>query len=181
VTVPSAPPYVQRFSSLSELVSYDAETRFECTTESVVVLRVQLAQQLGVLPGSSWLYFGGPRYRHGDADPLCWQDTYLAEPLIKDRDAIRTAEGPFFERIRRLRGITAERVEQQIMAIGLSKDHAALLNESEGVPALLVRRRYFAEADTPFQITLSVHPGDRYVSSTNLTRQGQEQNKRGRK
>jgi GntR family transcriptional regulator len=39
-------------------------------------------------------------------------------------------------------------------------------------PALMTRRRYFAGGDAPFEITLSIHPGDRYAYTQRLHREG---------
>jgi GntR family transcriptional regulator len=170
VSAPSPPPYVQAVESLAELDNYAAETRFECMVESTVVARQRLARQLECSLGSRWLRFAGLRYRKEDRNPLCWTEVYLAEELIGDQDAIRRTTGPFFDRIRRIRGITANVVEQQVRAVAITKKHAGMLNYPEGAPALLVRRRYVSEDGAPFEITLSIHPADRYVSSTRLTR-----------
>jgi DNA-binding GntR family transcriptional regulator len=163
-------PYVQAVASLAELDNYAVETRFDCMVEGVVTVRDAMAEQLGCSRGSRWLRFAGLRYRKDDSDPLCWTEVYLAGDLISDRNAIREASGPFYDRVRRIRGITADVVEQHVSAIAITGEHAGLLNYPEGAPALLVRRRYMSEGSEPFEISLNVHPGDRYVSSTRLTR-----------
>lgn len=172
VTAPSPPPYVQAVESLAELDSYAAETRFECMMEGVVAVREELAERLGCKPSSNWLRFAGLRYRKGDSNPLCWTEVFLAEEFIRDRKALSEASGPFYDRIRRIRGLTADVVEQNVSAVAITRGHADLLNYPSGAPALLVRRRYMNKGDNTFEISLSVHPGDRYVSSTRLTRQG---------
>ena len=40
------------------------------------------------------------------------------------------------------------------------------------LPALMTRRRYYAEGDAPFEISLSIHPGDRYAYTQRLLREG---------
>jgi DNA-binding GntR family transcriptional regulator len=170
VAAPTAPPYVQAVASLAELDSYAAETVFEQLAEGVVTPREQLAAELGCEPGSRWLRFAGLRYRRGDDKPLCWTEVLLAEPLIADREAIRADTGPFFERVRRIRGLTAEVVEQQVGAVATAKELAGVLDYPQGAPALLVRRRYLDAAGQPFEISMSIHPGDRYVASTRVTR-----------
>ncbi len=164
------PPYVQAVASLDELDSYAAETRFECVSESVIVAREQMARDLDCPARSRWLRFAGFRYRLGDGDPLCWTEVLLAEALIPHRGGLRQGTGPFYERVRRIAGLSAEVVEQRISAIAIGKDQAELLNADQGGPALLVRRRYLTPDQTPFEISLSIHPGDRYVSSTRLTK-----------
>lgn len=171
VTAPSPPPYVQALESLTELDSYAAETRFECMMEGVVTVRDELAAQLGCEPGSNWLRFAGLRYRKEDSNPLCWTEVFLAEDLIRHRAALSEADGPIYDRVRRICGVTAEVVEQNVGAVAITKGHAGLLNYPEGAPALLIRRRYMDKSGTPFEISLSVHPGDRYVSSIRLNRQ----------
>jgi DNA-binding GntR family transcriptional regulator len=167
VAAPSPPPYVQAVAHLGQLDSYAAETRFECLVEGVTFVGDQLAEQMECVPGSRWLRFAG---RKEDSNPLCWTEVLLTEDLISDRDAIRKAGGPFFDRVRQVRGLVADVVEQQVSAIAIAKEHAGLLNCAEGTPALLVRRWYMGDGKAPFEISLSIHPADRYVSSTRLTR-----------
>jgi DNA-binding GntR family transcriptional regulator len=138
--------------------------------EGVVVAREQLARQLDCAEGSRWLRFAGLRYRREDDKPLCWTEVLLAEPLIAEREAIRAESGPFFERVRKIRGLTADVVEQTVSATVASKEMAAVLDCPEGAPALLVRRRYLGPDGAPFEISLSIHPADRYVSQARLTR-----------
>jgi DNA-binding GntR family transcriptional regulator len=170
VASPSPPPYVQAVASLGELDNYAAETRLEVLVEGVITVPEPLAMQLDCLIGSRWLRFGGLRYRKGDSNPLCWTEVFLTEDLIKDRTVLSNGSGPFYERVRQLRGTTADVVEQQVSAVAISNEHAGLLNAEEGTPALLVRRWYMAEGKALFEISLSIHPADRYASSTRLTR-----------
>jgi DNA-binding GntR family transcriptional regulator len=170
VTARQIPPYVQAVAELTELDNYAAETAFDCITEGVVVVREQLSAELDCLSHSRWLRFAGLRYRTGDNRPLCWTEVFLTEDLIPERAAIRDGYGAFFDRARRVKGYMAEVVEQTIRAVAISKEHAGLLEYQEGAPALLVRRRYLTQDNVPFEITMSVHPADRYVSSTRLTR-----------
>ena len=49
---------------------------------------------------------------------------------------------------------------------------AKALDTEPDRPALMTRRRYFAGTADPFEITLSIHPGDRYTSTQRLRREG---------
>jgi DNA-binding GntR family transcriptional regulator len=171
VAAPAPPPYVQAVASLSELDDYAAETYFECMSEGVVVAREQLAEQLSCEVGSRWLRFAGLRFRRQNSKPLCWTEVLLADDLIADREAIRAASGPFFDRVRQIRGITADVVEQQVFGYAITEELAGLLQCAEGSPALLVRRRYLSDKGAPFEISLSIHPADRYVLAMRLKRQ----------
>ena len=164
------PPYVQTVATLSELDNYAAETRFEMLEEGVIVAREQMAKQLLCKVGSRWLRFAGLRYREGDSNPLCWTEVLLGKELIPHRQALISDTGPFFDRVRRIKGFQAETVEQRISAIVVNAKFANLLNCSEGAPALFVHRRYMNAKGQPFEISLSYHPSDRYVASTQLTR-----------
>jgi len=169
VLPPALSPYVQSLPSLSELDNYAAETRFELREEGVIIARTQMSEQLGCPVGSRWLRFAGLRYRKDDPNPLCWTEVLLTEELVAHRSTLLNDTGPFYDRVRRLKGWMAESVEQSIRAVTINQKFADLLNYPESAPALLVHRRYL-RGEIPFEISVSYHPGDRYISSTRLTR-----------
>ena len=61
-------------------------------------------------------------------------------------------------------------VEQRISAVAIPADIAASLRTGPGSAALLVRRRYFAGDGEPIEVSLSIHPADRYAYTQRLTR-----------
>jgi DNA-binding GntR family transcriptional regulator len=54
--------------------------------------------------------------------------------------------------------------------VGAPEKTAGVLGIEPGAPSLLVRRRYFAASEQPFEVSLTLHPGDRYVYTARLAR-----------
>jgi len=160
--------YVQTVGSLDELAHYAAETRFEKRHEGIVHARQGLADLLGTEPGGRWLRFAGPRRVADRPLPVCWTEIFVAEPYFAVRES--PDDGPLYDRIRRRFGLEISEVEQRVEAMAMPADVAPLLEAPPGAPALMTRRRYFAGGETPFEISLSLHPGDRYAFTQVLRR-----------
>jgi GntR family transcriptional regulator len=163
------PLYSQTAKSLAELFDYATDTRFEKRHEGIVHLRQSLADLLGCGVGERWLHFAGIRWLVGEPRAVCWTEIFVAEPYFAIREDGED-ERPVYDRIQRRFGLETEEVEQRISATAMAPDVAALLGAAPHSPALLTRRRYFARNATPFEISLSVHPADRYASTQRLRR-----------
>ena len=164
------PRYTRIVGSLEELSDYAADTRFEKRHEGMVHARAALAELLGCEPGSRWLRYAGLRRRAANGAPVCWTEIYVAEPYISVREDGAEDEAPVYERIRRRFKLEIAEVEQRVSATAMPADIAGVLDSAPGAPALVTRRRYFAEGSVPFEVSLSLHPGDRYAFVQTLRR-----------
>jgi DNA-binding GntR family transcriptional regulator len=167
---PAKPIYSQTFQSLGELDAYAAGARFEKMSEGVVVLRPSLAELLDCPINSKWLRIAGVRRLPGSTDALGWTEIYIAEPYIQARARFTAGPDPYYEQIRRQFGLVVREVELRLSAAAIPVKPAAILGVQAGDPAVFVRRRYFALGDTPFEVSLSLHPADRYAYTARLTR-----------
>jgi hypothetical protein len=107
---------------------------------------------------------------NGCGEPLGWTEIYIAEPYIAARRRFTVGPEPYYEQVRREFGLVVREVEQRLSAVAIPAESAALLDAQAGDPAVLVRRRYFALGDSPFEVSLSIHPADRYAYTARLTR-----------
>ena len=165
--------YSQTVESLEELDAYAAQAHFEKLTEGVVVARPALADLLGCPADSRWLRLAGLRRLPGQDAPLAWTELFIAEPYISARADLNDGPEPFYEQLRRLFGVTVTDVAQRISAVVIPADIAANLQTGAGGPALLVRRQYFA-GDALVEVSLSIHPADRYAYTQHLSRDRSE-------
>ena len=62
------------------------------------------------------------------------------------------------------------RSHQDIEAMAVPKRLAEALQADVGSPALKIVRRYIDAANEIFEISVTVHPADRFTFSTELTR-----------
>ena len=77
--------------------------------------------------------------------------------VARDRDAV-----PIYSLVERRYGIKTRSVRQEIRAVAIAGDMASLLRVSPGSPGLSIQRQYFSSRDDVFEVSLSVHPADRY-------------------
>ena len=162
-------PYSHRLQSLAELGAYAADAHFEKISEGVVVLRPVLADLLGAEAGSKWLRLAGLRRVAEGAQPLAWTEIFIAEAFIGARARLSAGPEPYYDQICRTFGRVLSRVEQQVSAVAVAAEVAAALDADPASPALLVRRRYVETGGSTFEISLSIHPADRYAYTTRLT------------
>jgi DNA-binding GntR family transcriptional regulator len=165
--------YTQKMGSLAALDAYASETFFEKRSEAVIVLKPSFAETLGCPPAGRWLHLTGRRFLKTRAEPLAWTELFIAEPYIHVREKLVAGSEPFYEQLRRLCGVVTIEVEQQISAAAIPPATAQILSVEVGTPALLTRRKYFSGSDEPFEISLSLHPGDRHVYISRLSREFQ--------
>ncbi|HLG85593.1 MAG TPA: GntR family transcriptional regulator [Alphaproteobacteria bacterium] len=167
----SEPHYTRIVGSLEELSDYATDTRFEKRYEGILHARETLAELLGAPAGGRWLRLAGMRWQGEERVPVCWTEIYVAEPYIAVRNDGIENGAPVYERIRRRFNLEIAEVEQRVSATPMPADIAALLTSEPGAPALLTRRRYFAEGGgLPFEVSLSLHPADRYAFVQTLRR-----------
>jgi DNA-binding GntR family transcriptional regulator len=163
--------YTSTLDSLGGLHDYATETAFEKQNEGFVTIRGGLAEILGREPGERWLRFAGPR-RMVSGAAICWTEIFVGESYSAERGRLVSTEAPVYEIVARQFGLEIREVEQRVSALAMPPEIAKALDAEAHKPALMTRRRYFADGDTPFEISLSIHPGDRYAYTQRLRREG---------
>ncbi|MBN9264346.1 MAG: UTRA domain-containing protein [Hyphomicrobium sp.] len=75
-----------------------------------------------------------------------------------------------WEMIERRSGETLVEVEQQIDAVTLDREHAHLLEVAEGTPALRVIRRYYVTGRRLVELSINLHPANRFSYNMRIKR-----------
>lgn len=168
----AADPYVQSAATLEELSRYAGETWFRLHHEGFVQLGRDLAVELGRPVGERWMRFAGVRGLREPSVVLAWTEIFVTEALADVRRHVRADGPPVYRLLEAHLGVEGRRVEQRIGAVAMPTSAARVLGAEPGEPALLLRRRYFADlsGDEPFEISLSVHPHDRFAHTAWLQR-----------
>jgi GntR family transcriptional regulator len=157
----AAETYVQRLGALPDIWQYVKETH----RKVLRVVDVPASRAKVPLPGEPsrrWRVLEGLRFVGDETKPIAWTQiyvhpTYAAVTDAKDRDAV-----PIYSLIERRFGIKTQSVRQEISAVAISGEMASVLRVTAGSPGLSVLRQYFSTQDDIFEVTLSVHPADRY-------------------
>jgi DNA-binding GntR family transcriptional regulator len=176
-TVESVRPttgYARTVMTMNELVQYSEETRRKVLGRRELVADDDLAARLGVRPGRRLVHLTMVRLDgFGEERPLCHTDVYLDPDVAKAiGDRAERPEGLINEIVERCTGRMTDRVEQSLRACSLPGELAGILHADPGSPALEIVRRYVDGTGEASQVTVSVHPGDRFEFTMAMTRSG---------
>ena len=159
----------QPISNVGELLQYATGTRIRFEARGKVTLPglpVSHLQESKSKKG--WIGFSGVRWLDGDTQPLASTDVFFAPQLEAAAEAFDLDRGTLFAQLEDLAGITVGKVTQDIQAIPASTEVARALMLRRGAPVLRVVRCYHAPDGTLFEISVSHHPGDRFVYSMHI-------------
>jgi GntR family transcriptional regulator len=160
--------YTMTLASEIELLRYVGMTALELHTRNQPV-SPQTLRQLGQRDNEKWLRSTGLRWAQPDDQPIAALNIYVKERFA---DVLASLDGPLtgavFSRILERHGLSLSSLDQTITAISLGADSAKALAEEPGSAALQIVRRFSADGVGPFQISVSVHPGDRFAYTMRL-------------
>ncbi|MFG1374295.1 GntR family transcriptional regulator [Xanthobacter oligotrophicus] len=117
-------------------------------------------------PTERWLRIAGVRHTRSDGSPLCWTEIYVPSAFPLDREAVRGARQAIYELCMETHNLKLNYVEQEIKATTLPRAIAGLLAAEPESAALLVLRRYVADAGVTFEVSANLYPANRYSVRT---------------
>ena len=153
--------YVQRLGSLPDLWQYVKDTR----RRVLRVADVAAAEAALTLPGdhrAEWRMLEGLRFVESEKKPIAWTQVYVLgayAPVTTQRDRDKF---PIYSLIERRYGVKARTVRQEIAGVAIERSVAVLLRVEPGSVGLSVRREYVSTRDEIFEVSISIHPADRY-------------------
>ena len=166
--------FVQALSSIESVQQFGCETERRIQDVTPVVADDALAAQLGCRPGSRWLRISSLRCLPNDASapPICWTDVYVDErhaDAVEPR--IRSYQGIFGNLLEEVSGRRIIEIRQDIKAVGIPTRVAGALKVEPGAHALEIRRQYILSPASMAEVSISIHPGDRFSYATRLMRE----------
>jgi GntR family transcriptional regulator len=156
-----AETYVQRLGALPDIWQYVKETR----RKVLRVADVPASRARAPLPGDPsrrWRVLEGLRFVGDETKPIAWTQIYVHPAYAAVTDAKNRDAVPIYSLVERRFGIKTQSVRQEISAVAIAGEMASLLHVPAGSPGLSVVRQYFSTQDEVFEVSLSVHPADRY-------------------
>jgi DNA-binding GntR family transcriptional regulator len=153
--------YAQSVTSIEQLLNYPQTWRRTVGSRRVRA-DAALAAQLKCGQGERWFLLSVLRHAKGSDTPMCWIDIYL-QPRYAGVTRHRNHDNLLIcDQIVEMYDETLDRVQMEIEAGLVPARMAKRLKVAAGSPALFVLRRYLNAAGEAFEITLSVHPYQRY-------------------
>jgi GntR family transcriptional regulator len=154
---------------------FGVETERHVQRVADVVTDDELSRTLGCRPGRRWLCISSLRMIPGDATPICWTDVYIDGAFAREvRSRMDTHPDIFGTLVEKISGRRFSEIRQDINAVGVSQHLAEPLKTRPGAHALAIRRQYLFSSNEMAEVSLSIHPADRYSYSVRLTRQQAE-------
>lgn len=169
--------YQQSLTSLDDLIQYGARhTRVLHETATVVVDRA-LAQEMQCDPGSRWLRISFVRADGSPGGlPIGWTDVYVdAEQSDVSDLPRRIAAAPdtlVATLLEEAYGRRVAQVNQELRGALVPAALADALRCPAGAAALKIVRRYLDAEGALIDLSITIHPADRYVYNMQLMRQG---------
>lgn len=161
-------------ASVDDLVQFGAEHLRQVQSIRLVAVSGAVAADLGCADGTRWLRISSLRLvGDANASPIGWTDVYVDPAYTEIGDLVRASpdalissliESHYDRRISEIHQVVkAATVREPAMAKALQLE--------EGAAALKIVRRYLDTQGEAFEVSVSVHPADRFSVSMRLQRQ----------
>lgn len=162
--------YTQSIESLDALLRYPPDTTLEVLSSDPVSATPALAETLGCKEGDDWMRISGIRSLKDQGKPICWTDVYVIPEYASIADEIGKEPGPVYKLVESLFGEHVVEVKLSLFAESVPESVAEALQVEAGTPALVVVRRYTSHKRRVFEVSVSIHPKDRFTYSAELRR-----------
>jgi len=164
--------FTQSIATVDELAQFGARHVRVVRSTQQIVADLALAKELGCVGGSRWLRVSSLRMDDSaKARPLCWTDVYVDAAHADIAKLVRKSPQRLISSLIEERyGRAIARIRQEIEAVSLPPELADELKAEAGSPALSIIRRYIDAAGEVFEISRSIHPGNRFTFCLEMSR-----------
>lgn len=167
---PASHAYAQDVVSINDLLAFATGARFAIASTSMVTIDAAIAERTGLAVGQQWLAVEGARQAEDSPSPVCHTEYYINRSFAAVGRMLQNHTGPIFPLLEDLFGISVVEVHQEIAAVQISPNLAAVLRVPTGSPALQMQRTYTTSDDEIAQVTVNTHPASRFRHSMTMRR-----------
>jgi DNA-binding GntR family transcriptional regulator len=168
----AAARFLLTMHSVGDIRQYANGMRLEIQEVDETILRGSKAALIGARAGRRFLRIIGIRRRNRDNKPVSHAEIFIDDAFSAIKSEIPTVGTAIWEMIERRSGETLVEVEQQIDAVTLDGEHAQLLEVDGGTPALRVIRRYYVTGRRLVELSINLHPANRFSYNMRIKRDG---------
>lgn len=164
--------FLQARNSVEEVLQYGVQSLLKEMAMTNVVADGNLADRISCAEGEKFLKITGLRMPVDNPEglPVCWTEIFVLSQYAGIRDQIGRGNVLIANLIEDKYGQRAIEIQQDITAVSLPGEIAKKLGVQSNSPGLLVRRWYMGDEGKAFEVTVSLHPGDRFSYSMRMTR-----------
>ena len=159
-------------ASVDDLVQFGSKHVRQVQDVAEVVADDALATDLGCQRGTAWLRISSLRMNDAaDRLPVGWTDVYIDPEYAEIGDMVRKAPGVLISTLIESRyGRRITEIRQEIRATTVPDAMAPSLRVEAGTTALKITRWYLDAAGQVFEISVSIHPAERFAVAMQLKR-----------
>ena len=152
----------QPLSTVADILQYAQDTAIRFDALPAAPLPRHIIDTVPQADAGPWAHFRGVR-RDGDDRAIALTDAWVHPDLAAAAARLDLAGKTLFRQIEALAGLTVTRVTQDIQSVAASADMAGLLAIPRRAPCLRILRCYHDSNGRLFEISASLHPGDRFA------------------
>lgn len=159
-------------ASVDDLVQFGSKHVRKVHAVEGVAADSALAKELGCPVGTQWLRIASLRMTEAtDRLPVGWTDVYIDPEYVEIGEIVRRTPGVLVSNLIESRyGRRIAEIRQEIRATTVPAAMAAALQAEAGATALKIIRWYLDAAGQVFEISVSIHPAERFAVSMQLKR-----------
>ncbi|MEY5097939.1 MAG: hypothetical protein RJA36_658 [Pseudomonadota bacterium] len=164
--------FTQSIATVDELAQFGARHVRVVRSSEPVVADLALAKELDCPGGSRWLRIASLRLDDTPkARPICWTEVYVDAAFSDIDQLVRESPQTLISSLIETRyGRAIARIRQEVDAISMPAQLAAVLQAEVGSPALRITRRYFDATGALLEISRSIHPANRFTFLMEMSR-----------
>ncbi|MDF3089189.1 GntR family transcriptional regulator [Burkholderia semiarida] len=161
-------------ASVEDLVQFGSEHLRVIQSVEEIIAAGKLAKVLHCGEGTRWLRVSSLRIeRDRSRPPVGWTDVYIDASYREIAEEAGRAPDTLISSLIEARyGRCVVEIQQKIQALNVTKEIAGRLQIPVGSAALEIVRRYIDSTGVAFEVSVSVHPADRFAVSMRLKRSG---------
>lgn len=163
--------FTQRVASMQEVLNYPATTERRGLSTRHVKADFELAATLRCAAGTAWFRIETMRYASGSVLPLCLTHVFVRPEFAGITRHRLHGSMPFADQIAELYGVHADSTDFEIAAALVPAAYADRLKVAAGSAALTTIRRYADGSGNVFEVSVAVHPAERYTFNFHLQRE----------
>ncbi|MCA7953046.1 GntR family transcriptional regulator [Burkholderia seminalis] len=159
-------------ASIEDLVQFGSENLRVVQSIEELAAEDKLAKVLKCEEGARWLRISSLRVeRDKTRPPIGWTDVYIDPDYVEIAETARKEPDTLISSLIEMRyGRCVAEIQQNVQAVNVSPEMAARLQIPAGTAALEIVRRYLDSTGVAFEISISVHPAERFSVSMRLKR-----------
>lgn len=158
-------------SSVDDLVQFGAEHIRKVLSVEETAIQSSLAKELECANGSRWLRISSLRLDANGRPPVGWTDVYIEPAYAEIGELVRKNPDMLVSSLIEKRyGRRIAQIRQEIRAVAVPANMASALQTEPNTPGLKIIRWYQDAAGQVFEMSVSVHPSERFAVSMHLQR-----------